>query len=85
MNVLSIVDKSNNHNLDTKWKSRAYGLVVMTSPSYSRCITSEELTEYLNIGGLSGITVGHLNEVRRALIHYFKYIDYKIDKTKCIE
>lgn len=30
----SFKDKSNNHNLDTKGKSRAYSLVVMTSPSH---------------------------------------------------
>ena len=57
----------------------------MTSPSHPREILGDEVTEYLNILGLSGVTTDHLNEVKRALIRYLKYVNYKLDKAKSIE
>ena len=51
-----------------------------------RLITIEEntLNEYLDTIELSGITLGHKNEVKRFLEKYLNYIEYNIDKAKSL-
>jgi hypothetical protein len=86
VNVLIIVDKSNNYTLDTKGKSRAYDLVFMTSPSHgTRLLGKNDLFEYINIIELSDITEGHKKETRRALENYLNYVNWKIDKSKSLD
>ena len=43
-----------------------------------------DLNEYLLTIELSGITTGHIKEVKRFLEKYLEYINYRIDKSKSI-
>ena len=65
--------------------NRAYGLVVMTSPSHPKSIGENDLLEYLNIIELSGITNKHKKEIRRSLEKYLNYVDWRVDKTKSLQ
>ena len=44
-----------------------------------------DINEYLTIVELSGVTEGHIKEVKRALRRYLKYVKYKPNKTKSLE
>ena len=48
-------------------------------------ISDDILEEYLNILKLSGVTEGHIKEVKKALQNYQKYILFKLDKGKSIQ
>ena len=48
-------------------------------------ISNDILEEYLNILRLSGVTEGHLKEVKRTLQNYQKYILFRLDKGKSIQ
>ena len=63
---------------------RAYGLVVMTSPSHKTFLGENEVKEYIDIFELSGITKGHKKEVQRSIENYLEYLNYKINKKKSI-
>ena len=48
-------------------------------------IPDDILEEYLDILRLSGVTEGHIKEVKRALQNYQKYILFRLDKVKSIQ
>ena len=42
-------------------------------------IDKDKLNEYLHIKALSGVTNSHLYETNRFLLHYLKYVNYRIE------
>gem|GEM_PF-842286 len=55
--------------------------VSLTQP---RFLGEKDLSEYMSIIELSGISKGHMKEVNHYLKNYLLNVDYRIDKTKSI-